>query len=318
MTDNLSERVYRHYKAFHLHFETPFACPELLPVGVEEAEALERVVVRFDRVPEHLNHPVQQWPVFESNENEVLLKIEGVGNFLIRNGNEIVIEKEDGCSAETLRLYLFGSAVGALLQQRGYLTLHASAIKTDKGAVLFAGDSGAGKSTTLQAFLRRGYQKLSDDTIALYYDETRGEVICLPSYPQSKIWQKTADLFDHDTTQLRQLHPEMDKYALSTREHFYDHVLPLHAIYLLQVSNEVDEVMLEEVRGMDKFKAVNDNTYRNFYSYKLPYRQEHFKIAERVSRGYRIVHVRRPSETLTVNDVCDLMELNLALTEQIE
>jgi hypothetical protein len=311
MTDNLSERVYRHYKAFHLHFETPFECPELLPIGKEEVETLERVVVRLGRVPEHLDHAVQQWQVFESNENEVLLKIEGVANFLIRNGNEIVIEKEDGCSEETLRLYLFGSAVGALLQQRGYLTLHASAIKTDKGAVLFAGDSGAGKSTTLQEFLRRGYQKLSDDTIALYYDETRGEVICLPSYPQSKIWQKTADLFDHDTTQLRQLHPEMDKYALSTREHFYDHVLPLHAIYLLQVSDEAEEVVLEEVRGMDKFKVVNDNTYRNIYSYKLPYRQEHFRIASHISQFHHVIHVMRPNDQLTLSELCNMIVNNI-------
>ncbi|MDD3591383.1 MAG: hypothetical protein PHO65_01965 [Sulfurovum sp.] len=285
-------------------------CPELLPIGREEAERLEKVVVRFGRVPEHLERALQQWPVFESNENEILLRIVGVGNFLIQNGNKIIIEKEEGVSEDALRLYLFGSAVGALLQQRGYLTLHASAIKTERGAVLFAGDSGAGKSTTLQEFLRRGYKKLSDDTIALYLDEDSGEVMCLPSYPQSKIWQETANVFGHDTSKLRQLHPDMDKFALSTREHFYDHALPLHAIYILQVSDDVDEVTIEEVGGMAKFKAVNDNTYRNFYSYKLPYRQEHFKIAERVSRGYRVMNVTRPNGLMTVNELYDIVVSN--------
>jgi hypothetical protein len=304
-----------HYKAFNLHFETPFTCPELLPIGDDEVESLGKVVVRFGDVPEHLECALQQWPVFEASAHEILLRITGVGNFFIRNGNEIIIEKEEGVSEDALRLYLFGSAVGALLQQRGYLTLHASAIKTDKGAVLFAGDSGAGKSTTLQEFLRRGYQKLSDDTIALYMDEKSGEVICLPSYPQSKIWQSTADLFAHNTAELRQLHPDMDKYALPTKEYFYDQELPLHAIYILQVSDEVEEIMLEEVSGMAKFKAVNDNTYRNVYSYKLPYRQAHFRIAERVSRDCGIVQVRRPCNSLTVDKVCDLIELDLALTE---
>lgn len=297
-----------HYKAFNLHFETPFECPELLPISIEESETLDRVVVRFGTVLEHLEHSLQNWPAFESNENEILLKMKTVGNFLIRNGNEIIIQKEDSISEDVLRLYLFGSAIGALLQQRGYLTLHASAIKTDKGAVLFAGDSGAGKSTTLQEFLRRGYKKLSDDTIALYYDEERAKVICLPSYPQSKIWQKTADLFDHDTTQLRQLHLDMDKYALSTKEHFYDHELPLYAIYILQVSDEADEVMLEEVNGLEKFKAINDNTYRNVYSYKLPYRQEHFNIASNISQNYQVMRIKRPYGTLTIREVCDNIE----------
>lgn len=304
-----------HYKAFNLHFETPFTCPELLPISNDDAETIDRVVVRFGVVPEHLSDMLQEWPAFETNENELLLRVPGVGNYLVRNGNEIIIAKEDTASEDALRLYLFGSAVGALLQQRGYLTLHASAIKTDKGAVLFAGDSGAGKSTTLQEFLRRGYQKLSDDTIALYMDEKSGEVICLPSYPQSKIWQNTADLFEHNTAELRQLHPDMEKYALSTKEHFYDQELPLHAIYILQVSDEVEEIKLEEVRGMAKFKAVNDNTYRNVYSYKLPYRQAHFRIAERISRDCGIVQVRRPCNSLTVDKVCELIELDLALTE---
>lgn len=303
-----------HYKAFNLHFETPFECPELLPISVEESEALDIVVVRFGTVPEHLEHSLQNWPAFESNENEILLKIKDVGNFLIRNGNEIIIQKEDSISEDVLRLYLFGSAIGALLQQRGYLTLHASAIKTDKGAVLVAGDSGAGKSTTLQEFLRRGYKKLSDDTIALYYDEERAKVICLPSYPQSKIWQKTADLFDHDTMQLRQLHLDMDKYALSTKEHFYDYELPLYAIYILQVSDEADEVMLEEVNGLEKFKAINDNTYRNVYSYKLPYRQEHFSIASNISQNYQVRRIKRPYETLTIREVCDNIEKSFTIS----
>ncbi len=297
-----------HYKAFGLHFEIPFECPELLPISVEECKVLDRVDVCFGIVPDHLEHSLQSWSAFESSEHELLLKILEAGKFLIRNGNEIIIQKEDSVSEDTLRLYLFGSAIGALLQQRGYLTLHASAIKTDKGAVLFAGDSGAGKSTTLQEFLRRGYKKLSDDTIALYWDESRGQVICLPSYPQSKIWQNTADIFDHDTNKLRQLHPDMDKYALQTREHFYDNELPLYAIYILEVVDSDKEISLDEVTGLAKFKAVNDNTYRNFYSYKLPYRTEHFHIATLVSQNYQIMHVMRPMEHITVTEVCDLIE----------
>lgn len=303
-----------HYKAFNLHFHTPFECPELLPISAEECEVLESVDVRFGSVPEHLEETLQRYPVFEANPSELLLKIKNVGNFLIRNGNEIVIEKEEGISEDTVRLYLFGSAVGGLLQQRGYLTLHASAIKTDKGAVLFAGDSGAGKSTTLQEFLRRGYKKLSDDTIALYWNEEQKQVMCLPSYPQSKIWQKTADLFDHDTGGLRQIHPEFDKYALSTREYFYEHELPLYAIYILQVSNEADKVALEEVSGMEKFKTINDNTYRNFYTYNLPSRKQHFKIAGYVAKHHPIIHVTRPSNMLTINEVCEKIETNFCLS----
>ena len=50
-----------------------------------------------------------------------------------------------------VRVFLLGSCIGALLHQRGILVLHAGAIHTDKGAVLFTGPWGIGKSTLLAA-----------------------------------------------------------------------------------------------------------------------------------------------------------------------
>ena len=69
----------------------------------------------------------------------------------------------EGSLGSDIRVFLLGSCLGALLHQRGVLALHASAIETDQGAVLFMGDSGMGKSTTLQAFIKRGYKMLADD-----------------------------------------------------------------------------------------------------------------------------------------------------------
>ncbi|MBN2770075.1 MAG: hypothetical protein JXR90_05190, partial [Spirochaetes bacterium] len=72
-----------------------------------------------------------------------------------------------------------------------------------------------------------------------------------------------------------------------------------------------EEIMLEEVSGMAKFKAVNDNTYRNVYSYKLPYRQAHFRIASLVSQHHRVMHVTRPNGLMTVNELCDIVVSNI-------
>lgn len=64
----------------------------------------------------------------EKQENQKYLtgKLPGVGKFLIRNGQEIIVEPEVGISENVLRPCILGSAMVVLLQQRGFLVLHAS------------------------------------------------------------------------------------------------------------------------------------------------------------------------------------------------
>jgi hypothetical protein len=54
-----------------------------------------------------------------------------------------------------------------LLAERGDLVVHASAVETPAGAVLFAGPSGRGKSTTVAALSRLGVPVLAEDGLAL-------------------------------------------------------------------------------------------------------------------------------------------------------
>jgi hypothetical protein len=56
-----------------------------------------------------------------------------------------------------------------LLSRRlGYFPVHAGAVSRDGCTVLFLGDSDTGKSTTTMGLVRRGWQYLSDDSVALF------------------------------------------------------------------------------------------------------------------------------------------------------
>ncbi len=66
-----------------------------------------------------------------------------------------------------IEICLFGPVVGFVLHLRGTPCLHASAVVIDGRAVAFLGHSGAGKSTTAAAFVRRGFAALTDDVLAL-------------------------------------------------------------------------------------------------------------------------------------------------------
>ena len=94
---------------------------------------------------------------WQSAPGLLLLSVEEVARYLIVDNREMRIQRLPGSIESDVRIFLLGSVLGALLHARQMLVLHASAIQTEQGAVLFIGRSGAGKSTLLGALLLRGY-----------------------------------------------------------------------------------------------------------------------------------------------------------------
>jgi hypothetical protein len=110
----------------------------------------------------------------------------GIGTFLVRDGREILVDPDPDAGDALLQLALLGPVLAALLQQRGDLVLHASAVEIDGAAVGFLGGRGAGKSTMAAALLRRGYPLLTDDILAVSLED--GSPRVLPGFPQLKLW----------------------------------------------------------------------------------------------------------------------------------
>jgi hypothetical protein len=98
--------------------------------------------------------------------------IAGIAHFWI-NPYRIVVEPEPDVDETLLRPIILGSAITILLQQRGYLVLHASCVAIADAAIAFLGTSGAGKSTLASAFQRQGYPVLSDDVLAIRFQQTQ-------------------------------------------------------------------------------------------------------------------------------------------------
>jgi hypothetical protein len=72
-----------------------------------------------------------------------------------------------GVAASSIEHRLVSVIVPLLLAERGDLVIHASAVDTDAGAVLFAGPSGRGKSTTVAALARAGLATLAEDGLVV-------------------------------------------------------------------------------------------------------------------------------------------------------
>lgn len=86
----------------------------------------------------------------------------------------------------TVRHLLLDHVLPRLEACRGHLVLHAAAVGDDRGAILLAGQGGAGKSTLAASFWAAGYEVLSDDCLLLGPRADGFEVI--PSYPGLRLW----------------------------------------------------------------------------------------------------------------------------------
>ena len=229
-----------HYRAFGLNIASDIFIREFL----KECSIQSDVLIRQG----------------EDSTAEFILPVESIGTFYISNGDTILYQPQKGVHPDAFRLFLLGSAMGALLQQRGLIVLHGNAISFDnKTCSIFVGHSGAGKSTMAAYAWQQGAQILADDVCAIFFDEA-GKPCVYPSYPQLKLWQNTANLLKIDTSTLPRIRPQDEKYALKIEGQFCSMPLPLKAVFEI----DPDPALIEpkEIKGVAKMKVLFEHTYR--------------------------------------------------------
>ncbi|WP_404366249.1 hypothetical protein AB5I39_10505 [Sphingomonas sp. MMS24-J45] len=114
-------------------------------------------------------------------DGAVRVNIRDVGAFLVEGGRHVTVAAAPGVSEPKLALFLLGTVFGFLCHQRGLFPLHASTIEIGGRAFSFAGDSGAGKSTTAAALIELGHTLLSDDISVI--DLSGAQPMILPANP---------------------------------------------------------------------------------------------------------------------------------------
>jgi hypothetical protein len=303
------------FKAYGLTISSCIHCPELLPgVGAPQ------VSVVYGDVPGKLSGTKSNGVRYQAAPGQLLLEVDRVGRFQVRNGNEIVIERHPEASDDDVRLFLLGSAFGALLHQRGLVVLHGSTIKVGDACVVFLGRCGAGKSTLATLLRQRGYPCLGDDVCAISIGED-GVPFAAPAYPQAKLWVDTLQHLGIDATSLRRIRPSREKRALPLDCVCGEDRLPVKRLYVLSPDKAKQELLLGAVKGAPKCRVLRDYTYRVEYLQGLNLALDHFKQVAHLASRLPIIRVNRPSEQFGPDQLADAIEAdfrsNLAAAEPL-
>lgn len=155
--------------------------PELAAVAASSGVPADvHVVVRQDATREHGESTVCV------TDGECRFSVPEAGEFVISSGRRIMILPYPSADPALVRLFLLGSAWGALLHQRGAMALHAGVTADGGGASAFCGPPAAGKSSTVTWLLQHGHVLVSDDLTRLELPP-HGPPQVWPSVPRLKL-----------------------------------------------------------------------------------------------------------------------------------
>ena len=234
------------------------------------------------------------------------MAVDGVARYAVKDGREIVVEPAGGREA-AVRTFLTGTVLAACLQQRRILTLHASAIATPAGAVLFAGGSGSGKSSLAAALIERGYALLADDLTGI--DLVGESPTALPAFPGVQLWPDSVGRLAWGGRTSEKLREELDKHLVPVGR-FHAAPLAVRAVFVLGIHNRSD-FEIESLTAAAAFEALIRYTHRKkFISGREP-RLAHFRIAVALARRAPLVRLMRPAYPFRLDALADEIERRL-------
>lgn len=208
---------------------------------------------------------------------------------------------------EDLTTYLLGPVMGYVLRRRGITALHASALCLDRNAILFTGEAGAGKSTTVAALALRGHSVLCEDIAALRETATGFHVHA--GHPRVCLWPESVQMLLGQSDALPLITPNWDKRYLpldgSVARH-QDAMQSLGAIYILSPRQGQHAPRIEDVSSREILLLLVQNTYMNWLLDRRQRAEEFEMLSRLVSRVpvRRIFPHRDPAQ---VGAFCDLL-----------
>lgn len=292
------------YKTFGLKIESEIELPELQEKAFSRAD----ISIRWGQNPDNLPNPIKSGAMYQAGRDDFLFRLNSVGSYRVKKGSLITVNRLNEATDEEVRLFLFGSAFGALIHQRGLLALHSSAVVKDGKAYLISGISGAGKSSLAAILMNRNFSFLADDISVIDIED--GNPVVYPGIPHLKLWKDVIKKMGEEDAGFPPVREQILKYRKPAGSEFADKKTHIDKIIILSYKNS-SGFEINEIKGADKFNHLKNNTYRLQYLIGLEKTKHHFKLVTQLANTCPMYHVLRPTSPLLLNELADFVEQKL-------
>lgn len=261
------------------------------PIDIETIAISKELI---DRLP----NPKLSKPHLQIDENDFYLNVYDVASYRVQNGNNVLIHPHENSDEASIKLFLNGSVLGAVLHQRGLIPFHGSTFLYEGKGVMICGQSGAGKSSTTAAFCQKDATFINDDITPV--NITKEATTIIPIKTRIKLWDDSLKKLDIENTSFDKIRPTLDKFYLPNDAVFQEEQ-ELHHVIILGKHNK-DEYKSNELEGMAKFNTLRKQVYRKMYLKGMPEREKtYFKQLFNLANKVRITSVVRPQKS-SIND----------------
>lgn len=241
----------------------------------------------------------------------VRLELRDFGRFQISGGDCILYQPLPGEASSSVLPTILGLCLGILLHQRGIFTLHASAVRHDEGCVAFVAHKGTGKSTTCANLHSHGYAVVTDDVLAITFDDD-GLPFVRPAFPLVKLRPDSVSSLGLTPDDLPRLTPRYERRRLRVADTFSNEPLPLKQIYLLEDGDEFECLDLSQQQG---FIQLLTHSYVVRVLGRTAATPHHFSRCSSIMKHVPVRRLRRPRDLSRMPELIDLIEADLAQAE---
>jgi hypothetical protein len=199
---------------------------------------------------------------FGKSDAGILVEVFAIGKFRITGDCLVEVDPQTGVAPYSLAHAIETIILSFVMYAEGIATLHGSAVARNGRAIVIAGESGSGKSTTAAELSRCGWSLLCDDLVPLSPGETDEGILVFPGIASPKL---LPDAYARVAIPSRgglprSGRPHSQGKAEKRRYHAgsCDRPVPLAAIFCLEIG-DTEEIVLSRLSGYQGTAALVRN-----------------------------------------------------------
>ncbi len=187
--------------------------------------------------------------------------------------------KGEHYSAQRLEFWIYHTFFPMSLElNRVYHFLHVGAVRVQNRTLFFSAPSFGGKSTLTDYFIQQGATLISDDAVGI--EKKEDTYVAVPAYPFHRPYRE----------------PEELGYPV---EKFAEKIQNIDAIFVLQKEDKRADVVIKEVKGVEKFKALYHAVFIEF-----PFRKkERFTFFSQMAQAVTVYRISIPWDLKRLEEV---------------
>lgn len=248
-------------------------------------------------------------------DSRYLIRFSGLADFWISSDErETVCVPGAAIPAETISHLFLDQVFPCLLSQSTQLMLHAAAVVIEGGAIVFLGETGAGKSTLTSSLCSKGFQLLTDDGLLVV--EEAGRFLAIPGYSSVRLWPESLpEIFagNPPSTDVAHYSEKQRVAAEQAAFSFAMERMPLRGIYLLkpQETDADSEIAITPISPQDAFNECFNSIFRLDFRDRVKLKEQ-FTMTARMVGATQVFSLNFPHNfsQLAAVHACLLAHLN--------